>query len=259
MCDHPMKNPILTIDIGNTSVTLGLYDNGEIVRQTWLQHKDTTNELLEARLKEAVDGIAPVGAALASVVPDANELWASSVRRIFGLHPMMVTCRSKLGIPITYPKPETIGADRLANAAGAAVRYGLPVIVADFGTALTFDVVSKVEGYIGGIIAPGLPLMFDYLAEKTALLPHIKPETAQAVIGKSTEDAIRSGARWGYLGMVREILKRVEDEMGEGDVTVCATGGFAPWVLEGMDREIILDHSLTLFGIGHIYELNKAD
>lgn len=254
-----MKKSILTIDIGNTSVTLGLCQGGEVVRQTWLRHEDTTDELLEARLKEAVDGATPGGAAMASVVPDANELWSSAVQRIFGLQPMRVTCQKKLGIPVTYPKPETIGADRLANAAGAAVRYGLPVIVADFGTALTFDVVSKVEGYMGGIIAPGLPLMFDYLAEKTALLPHIKPEPATNVIGKSTEDAIRSGARWGYLGMVREILKRVEDEMGESDVTVCATGGFAPWVLEGMDREIILDHSLTLFGIGRIYELNETD
>ncbi|HNR93679.1 MAG TPA: type III pantothenate kinase [Kiritimatiellia bacterium] len=253
-----MTKPILTIDIGNTSVAVGLYENGEILRQTWLRHRDATAELLDARLMESADGITPCGAAMASVVPDANDTWRGAVERLFGFQPMRVTCESSLGIPVTYPRPETIGADRLANAAGAAVRYGLPVIVADFGTALTFDIVSAVNGYIGGVIAPGLPLMFDYLAEKTALLPHIKPEPAQTIIGKSTEDAIRSGARWGYLGMVREILRRVEEEMGEANVTVCATGGFAPWVLDGMDREIIFDHSLTLFGIGHIYELNQA-
>lgn len=254
-----MTKPVLTIDIGNTSVAMGLYQNGEILRQTWLRHRDFSAEILEARLKESADGITPCGAAMASVVPAVNAVWSGAVEKLYGFQPMEVTCRSRLGIPVSYPAPETIGADRLANAAGAAVRYGLPVIVADFGTALTFDIVSAADGYIGGVIAPGLPLMFDYLAEKTALLPHIKPEPSATAIGKSTEDAIRAGARWGYLGMVREILKRVEAEMGERSPTVCATGGFAPWVLEGMDREIIFDHSLTLFGIGHIYELNQAE
>jgi len=129
------------------------------------------------------------------------------------------------------------------------------VVVCDFGTALTFDIVKKDEGYVGGIICPGLPLMFDYLSEKTALLPHIQPVKTSRVIGKSTAEAMRIGARLGYRGMVREILADLKKELGRG-MKVCATGGFAKWVLADFNGSISIDPNLTLKGLGRIGTMN---
>ena len=152
----------------------------------------------------------PNGVVLSSVVPAVNRLWKEIAHRLWhGVPWVNVNHRCKLDVPITYPKPETIGADRLANACEAAHRYGTPIIVADFGTAVTFDIVSKTKGYIGGIIAPGLSLMFSYLSEKTALLPRVKPGPVRRFVGKSTVEAMRLGAVWGYRGLVREILKEL--------------------------------------------------
>lgn len=133
------------------------------------------------------------------------------------------------------------------------------MIVADFGTALTFDVVASRKGYTGGVIAPGLPLMYDYLAEKTALLPHVKPAAVRRAVGKSTAEAIQIGTRWGYLGMVREILNRIEKELRKKEITVCATGGYASWILQGLKKPVIIDRDLTLYGFGRIYDLNNSD
>ncbi len=164
-----------------------------------------------------------------------------------------------LGIKVTYPRPETIGADRLANACGAAARYGTPAIVADFGTALTFDVISRSEGYIGGVIAPGLPLMFTYLAEHTALLPKIDLAPVRRSVGKTTEEAMRLGAKWGYRGMVREIVAELKKSIGPGRVHLCGTGGFAGRVLQGMKPVMTVDKDLTLYGLGRIFELNGGN
>jgi type III pantothenate kinase len=170
-----------------------------------------------------------------------------------------VSAGVNIGVPITYPRPETIGADRLANACAAAHRYGAPVIVADFGTAVTFDVVEAKRGYVGGIIAPGLMLMFSYLAEKTALLPRIGPALVRGRIGRSTEQAMRLGAKWGYRGLVREILAEIKRKPALRSATVCATGGYARWCLKGSDLSIAVDPHLTLYGLARIYQLNSHD
>ena len=197
------------------------------------------------------------GAVLSSVVPSVNRMWETCIRwAIPGVRFIRVQHQLNFGIPVTYPKPETIGADRLANACAAVYRYGAPVIVADFGTAVTFDVVSRKDGYVGGVIAPGLPLMFSYLYEKTALLPHIKPGPVRHRVGKSTEEAMRMGAIWGYRGLVREILRELMMDRAEKKAKVCATGGYASWVLRGSGLRIPVDSDLTLYGLGKIFELN---
>jgi type III pantothenate kinase len=173
------------------------------------------------------------------------------------MKPLWVSCYAKLGIGITYPNPESIGADRLANAVGGVRKYGAPVVIADFGTAVTFDVVSKGGGYIGGIIAPGLPLMFDYLAERTAQLPQLSWKPVRGRVGKSTTNAMQLGAHWGYRGMVREILQELKREPKLKSAVVCATGGYAAKVLSGIKPKLIIEPTLTLFGIGCIYELNR--
>lgn len=197
----------------------------------------------------------PKRAVIASVKPGVNKRWERFLKAQGVADILWVDYTINLGVAVSYPKPETIGADRLANACEAAAIYGSPVVVCDFGTALTFDIVKKREGYVGGIICPGLPLMFDYLAEKTALLPHIKPVKTTHVVGKSTEEAMRIGAHLGYLGMVKEILAELKKELGRG-TKVCATGGFAKWVFEGWDRPVPVDPQLTLKGLARIAELN---
>jgi type III pantothenate kinase len=196
--------------------------------------------------------------AISSVVPGRNRAWARAARELGVDDVLWVKHDLRLDVKLAYPDPASIGADRLANACAAVQRYGAPVIVADFGTALTFDVVSPARAYLGGIIAPGLPLMFDYLAEKTALLPHIRPGTARHPIGKSTEEAMRLGARHGYRGMVREILEHVRTRMKWKKCAFCATGGYAPWVLKGLGLGIKHDEDLTLFGVGRVFDLNRG-
>lgn len=251
-----MKDYIITVDIGNTSTSLGLYRNGRVTRRERVESTRALHNHIAQKL-EALVGERPIGGAvIGSVVPAVTSRWVSVIKKRYGVKALIVSHQVKLLVPITYPEPETIGADRIANACGAADRYGVPVVVADFGTALTFDVVSAKQGYVGGVITPGLPLMFDYLAEKTALLPHVKPGPTRHTVGKSTVEAIQIGAHWGYMGMVREILARVRKKYGD-EMKVCATGGYASWVLRGLDGEFVVDKDLTLYGLGRIYDINQ--
>lgn len=237
--------PVLVIDIGNTSTSLALARG---LKLSSVQRTPSAEPALKLRA-------VPECAVIASVKPDVNESWTRFLKKQGVRNILRVSHELNLGIPVTYPKPETIGADRLANACEAAARCGAPVVVCDFGTALTFDVVTRRDGYAGGIICPGLPLMFDYLAEKTALLPHIRPLKTSHAIGKSTAEAMRIGAHVGYLGMVKEILARLRKELGRG-TSVCATGGYAKWVFEGWNHPVPVDPHLTLKGIARIARLN---
>ncbi len=248
----------LVIDVGNTSTSAGLYLNGRILRSDRLDTLVRERVAIGRKLAQVAGSHAIDGVVLSSVVPAVNSLWTGIVRAMWpSARLIKVNHKLKLGVRITYPKPESIGADRLANACGAAARYGTPVIVADFGTAVTFDIVSRSEGYIGGVIAPGLPLMFTYLAEKTALLPRIEPGPITHIVGKSTEEAMRMGALWGYRGLVREILMQLKMKLHEKSVKLCATGGFADWILAGSGIPMPIDQDLTLFGLGRIYDLNR--
>jgi type III pantothenate kinase len=157
-----------------------------------------------------------------------------------------------MGIGIRYPHPETIGADRLANAVALAHLHGAPGIVIDFGTAVTFDVLSADKHYLGGVIAPGLRLMTDYLHERTALLPHVELREPDTAIGQSTEGAILAGAAIGYRGMIRGILAALRQELPQGDKAhIVATGGDAEWIVGGLGEteSIAVDPDLTLHGL----------
>lgn len=248
---------VIVVDIGNTSASFGLARGTALkcVRRIdgYLSKK---NEIASA-LEEISKGHSIVGSVLCSVVPAANMAWVSALKKQLGVYPIVVNHRHNLGINITYPKPASIGADRLANACGAAHKYGTPSIVADFGTALTFDVICTNQGYVGGVIAPGLPLMTDYLADKTALLPHIELKGTVQPLGKSTEGAMRLGAQVGYRGIVREIVNHLKEVIGEKEIILCATGGYARWALKGIDMDFHFDPSLTLYGLSRIYDLNS--
>jgi type III pantothenate kinase len=253
-----MRGTVLAIDIGNTSTTLGLCRGGAVTRVHRLERSNQTARSIRAVITATLGTRTVTAAALASVVPDVNEAWISACTAVTGIPARLIQHQLDLGVGLDYPHPETIGADRLANAAGAADRYETPVVVADFGTAVTFDVVTRSRGYIGGIIAPGLPLMFDYLAERTALLPRVDWAPVRHRIGRNTREAMQLGAHWGYRGMVREIIAELRKSPGLRHARLVATGGFAARVLDGLKPAPLIDPTLTLHGIACIARRNPV-
>lgn len=251
------RDRLLVIDVGNSSTALGVYQSGRIRSCTRMDTRTLTVKQLQACVGTWHRRAALGGAAFASVAPVADGVVQRAVQKVLRADPLKVHYGLQLGAPITYPEPETVGADRLANLAGAVARYRAPVIVVDIGTATTFDIIQPRKGYTGGVIAPGPALMLDYLAEKTALLPRIDLTPVRQRIGKSTEQAMRLGALHGYRGMVKEICIYLMRQINNRNLTLCATGGYARWVLNGMELPFIYDKDLTLYGIGRIYELNR--
>lgn len=195
--------------------------------------------------------------ALASVVPTK----AAVIREFWSAHPFLeVSHRLHLGLTLDLPDPSAVGADRLANVA-AVVGLGepLPCIVVDFGTAVTCNVVSAEKAFLGGIIAPGLSAMTDYLHDRTALLPKIQIEEPREVIGKSTRTAMLSGVVYGYRGLIQELLRQVERELtgGTGHVRTVATGGYAELLAAQIPAIDAVFPDLTLDGIRIIANLNS--
>jgi type III pantothenate kinase len=182
-----------------------------------------------------------------SVVPAKAALLERALR---SLPSERVTAASPLGIQIDYPQPATIGADRLANACAAASLYGAPSIVVDFGTAVSFDILAAENTYVGGVIAPGLAAMTDYLHQRTALLPRIDLLEPPDAIGKSTKHAMLAGAIYGYRGMVREILAEIRKSLRlRRPPRVVATGGYAELIAAGLPEISHVHPGLTLEGL----------
>ena len=252
------KINILLIDVGNTSTTLGLWDGERVVKTGRVPSNERDAKLVLGTVRRWLVRRKISDAVLSTVVPTVRPLWRKVCGALGAQHPLDVNYRLKLGVKISYPQPASIGADRLANAAGVVARYGAPAIVVDFGTATTFDVISAKCGYIGGIIAPGLALMFDYLAERTALLPHLHLMTTHGRVGRSTAQAMQLGARWGYRGLTREILAELARGVGEKNVRLIATGGLADQLVRCAHLGLKVDSSLTLYGLGRIYALNRS-
>ena len=241
---------LTVVDVGNTSTAVGIWTNGRVTNVSHIDGDDAE----AMRVAAALCGKGVCGMSYLSVVPKADRRWkafAKDARLPFH----QITCRDfsdcDLGISIDYPKPETIGADRLADAVAAADRYGAPAIVCDFGTAFTAAVVTADRVWRGGVIAPGFPLMRDYLFERTAKLPRMEIGGRCPKIGRSTEEAMRFGALVGYRGMVREIVTELGRNFGE-DFRFVATGGFARWVLKDIGMPFTVDPVLTLHGAGLI-------
>ena len=245
------------MDVGNTSTGIGLFDNGKISRVTHLKggivkQPDACAEAVRKAARGTVNG-----AVLGSVVPRVNSAWKRLISSELGCDLLVVKAGLPMAVSVDYPEPASIGADRLADACGGALRYGAPLIVADFGTALTFDVVTADLRYVGGVITPGLPLMTDYLYERTALLPRVELEGPCPKLGRSTMQAMRIGAKIGYRGIVREIVSYLQASM-KCEFKLVATGGYAGWALKEAGMPFIIDQELTLYGLGCIFERNAV-
>lgn len=192
---------------------------------------------------------------VSSVVPEKNAAILKAARKI-GV--IWLDSTLKLGIGIDYPKPKSIGADRLANAVAVTKLYGFPAVVVDFGTAVTFDVISGRRKYIGGVIAPGLEAMTNFLYQRTALLPKISLKEPRSAIGKSTIEAMLSGAVIGYRGLVREILARIRaEQFPRKKLYVVATGGYARLIASRLPEVGAIRPHLTLEGLRIVANLNQ--
>jgi type III pantothenate kinase len=178
-------------------------------------------------------------------------------RRLWCLPCLVLAPKTVRGVGIDYPQPQTIGPDRLANAVAARHRFGAPALVVDFGTAVTFDVVDRAGNYAGGIIAPGLAAMTDYLHEKTALLPRIRIREVNSPIGKSTEQAMLVGAVQGYRGLIRELILELKRELKVQRLPVVATGGYARLIASKLPEITAVDPLLTLEGLRLVWQANQ--
>jgi type III pantothenate kinase len=240
---------ILLFDIGNTNTHVGLASRHRVVKQTNVPTAGWFNGPSAGRVQRFVGRARPVGAMLCSVVPRATPVVRKTIRTIWNLNALELTPQTPGGMGIDYPKPETIGPDRLANAVAARHRFGAPVVVLDFGTAVTFDVVNRAGNYAGGVIAPGLAAMTDYLHEKTALLPRIKIREIKTSIGRSTEEAMLVGAVHGYRGLVRELIAELKRELQVKRLPVVATGGYAKLMASKLPEISAVEPNLTLEGL----------
>jgi type III pantothenate kinase len=191
-----------------------------------------------------------------SVVPRATPLLCRAVKQLWNTSALVLSPQTVRGVGIRYPRPQTIGPDRLANAVAVRHHFGAPSVVVDFGTAVTFDVVDAQGNYIGGIIAPGLAAMTDYLHEKTALLPKIRIREVGSAIGKSTEQAMLIGAVHGYRGLIRELIGELKRELKVRWLPVVATGGYAKLIGARLPEITVVEPLLTLEGLRLVWTAN---
>jgi type III pantothenate kinase len=243
----------LLVDVSNSFTKLAFATRTRLGKPT----RHPTNDLTVAFLRRILKGRRVKAIVVSSVVPRKNTAIAAAAgsSRLLFLNPQL-----DLGFGIDYPAPRSIGADRLANAAGVAQLYGYPAIVVDFGTAVTFDVVSTRGDYAGGVIAPGLEAMTSFLYDRTALLPKLTLREPVRAIGKTTREAMMSGAVFGYRGLVREILIRIcAENFPRSKPKIVATGGYAQLIARTLPEIEAVHPNLTLEGLRIIANRNVAE
>ena len=248
---------ILLFDIGNTNTHLGLANSRRVIRQSDVPTAAWFNGTALKQVAKFTGRARVEGAAVCSVVPRATPLVRNAFHRRWGQSCLELTPATLRGVGINYPNPNSIGPDRLANAVAAQQRFGAPAVVVDFGTAVTFDVVDRQGNYVGGIIAPGLAAMTDYLHEQTALLPRIRIREVKSPIGKSTEQAMLVGAVHGYRGLIRELILELKRELNVHHLPVVATGGYARLIGSKLPEITAVDPLLTLEGLRLVWEAHQ--
>ena len=252
---------LLAIDIGNTNITLGVYDGDSLVA-TWRISTDVNkqadeyavlfNGLLQIRgMQEST--ITEI--VVCSVVPPLTGVFEEFCQSHFGLKPLVVGTGVKTGMRILYENPRDVGADRVADAVAAFQKYGGPVIVVDLGTATVFDAVSKDGEYLGGAIAPGVGVAADALVARASKLTRVELTAPHDAIGRTPSASMQSGLIFGYVGLIEGLVARFKKEMGP-DVKVVATGGLAGTIASETDVLDAVDPDLTLEGLKLIHEMN---
>jgi type III pantothenate kinase len=259
----PDSDLLLVIDAGNTNIVFAVHDGAQW-RGRWrlaTSAQRTSDEYgvwLEALLRREGLEQRHIGrAVIGTVVPTALYHLRRLCREWFAAEPLVANARAEWGIDIRIDNPDEVGADRLLNALAAHHSHGGPLVIVDFGTATTFDLVAADGGYLGGVISPGINLSIEALHLAAARLPRIAIGRPQSVIGRSTVPAMRSGIYWGYVGLIEGLLARIEGEYGE-PLKAIATGGLAPLFAEGTDKFTAIDPDLTLDGLRLLSQRNPA-
>src|SRR5579863_6812139 len=262
---------LLVLDVGNTNTVLGVFESAPDTAKTrygpliahWRVTTTKTQTVDEYgvlfRNLFAMNGLkvgSVQGAVVSSVVPPLDSTLREVCERYFQLRPLFIEPGVKTGMPVQYDNPAEVGADRIVNSVAALEKYGAPCIIVDFGTATTFDVVSKKGEYLGGVITPGIGISADALFARTARLPRVEVRKPPRVLATNTVNSVQSGLYYGYLGLIDGILERLIAELG-GEVTVVATGGLASLMGGGSKYIREIDDLLTLEGLRIIYERNQ--
>ncbi len=253
---------LLAVDAGNTHTVFGVFDDERLLADYRVATRveitaDELGILLHGLLDR--DGLDPAlvgGMIVASVVPDVNDALRATGERYFLSEPLFVGPGLKTGMPILYDNPHEVGADRIVNAVAAQSRYGSPVIVVDFGTATTFDVVSDRGEYLGGVIAPGLGISAEALFSRAARLHRVSVRRPSRVIGRHTEQSLQSGLFHGYAALVEGLVARIRAELGQ-PAPVVATGGLATVFEAELDWLDAVDLRLTLEGLRLLWSKNR--
>lgn len=253
---------LFAADIGNTNITFGIFD-GEKLKATWRiatgvhrmpdEYAILILSLLE---RQGLKGSQITAAVICSVVPPLVGGFEELFQRYLKITPIVVGAGVKTGVRISMDNPREVGADRIVNAVAAHHLYGGPVIVIDFGTATTFDVVSAEGDYVGGSIAPGIAIATEALFTRTAVLPRVELIHPKRAIGRNTVAAMQSGIVYGYVGLIEGLVARIQKELGD-KAKVVATGGFAELLAEETSVIEVVNPDITLIGLRLIYEMNQ--
>jgi type III pantothenate kinase len=254
---------LLVVNSNNTNIKFAVFDGAEI-RGSWRISTDarrTADEymiwLTQLMALEGIERRHITGTALSNVVPQASFALHQLCKKYFGGPPVVVGAPGvDHGIRVLIERPEEAGADRIANAVGARLKYAMPAIVVDLGTATTFDVLDAEGNYRGGVISPGINLAFEALYMGAAKLPRIEIARPPRVVGTTTVTAMQSGIYWGYIGLIEGLLERIRRENG-GAMTVIGTGGLVPLIAAGCPAIAHVDEDITLRGIAEIWRRNR--
>ena len=254
---------LLAIDLGNTNIKYGVFDGDKLVASFRVSSRisrtaDEYGSVLVGLLSDSgikksdIDGII-----FSSVIPALNYTICHMCEYFLGISPLIVGPGIKTGLNIKADNPREVGADIIVNSVSAYNKYGGPIVVIDFGTATTFDVINANGELIGVVIAPGIKTSLEGLATKTAQLPMVELDAPKTVIGKNTKHCMQAGMFFGFAGLVENIVKKIKKEMGLDKIKVVATGGLGEIIAKEVKAISTVDRTLTLDGLKYIYELNK--
>lgn len=254
---------LLTLDVGNTNIHLGVFRGAELLAH-WdvSNNRDRTADELGLLLwqlfeQRELSRDAVRGASMASVVPMMTGTAATAVRRCFGVDPFVLGPGADTGISVRYDDPREVGADRVANAVGGFAKYGGPLVVVDFGTATTFDAIGADGAYLGGAIAPGLRISIEALSQRAARLPRIDLVRPESAIGRNTAASMQAGIIFGYAGLVEALVARISREL-RATPRVVATGGLAELIVRETGTAAVIDQHLTLEGLRLLWERRES-
>ena len=254
---------LLAIDIGNTNITMGVYNKDELVFVTHIAtDRSRTPDQYAVEFKQIfalydMPQNSFEGAAISSVVPELSATMSKAVEKITDKKPMILGPGIKTGMNILIDNPAQLGADLLAGGVGAAALYPLPCLVIDLGTASKISVIDKNDSFCGCTISPGIGISLDALSARTSQLPNISLKTPARAIGKNTIDSMQSGTVFGYAAMIDGLCEKLEEELGEEVKTTVATGGLARDLVKSCKRDIVYNGELVLYGLKVLFEKNK--